>query len=245
MSSYSSLLSMGSVDQVGGGYVDDGYNNDADDMVVAASYLSSFDFDVGEEYASLPEAAAALQAEQQTPAPQADADGYNSGKAASTSSDGLSYQDSIISKSLTSGVARSKCSKIAFKTRSEVEVLDDGYRWRKYGKKMVKNSPNPRNYYRCSSEGCRVKKRVERERDDARFVITTYDGVHNHPAPLPPRGCAGYSLAQTRVDEGSPLSMEGNRCFLDTMKMHAVGAGNGGQHDCTPAPAPRAVQRNN
>ncbi|KAK3161121.1 hypothetical protein QOZ80_1BG0072330 [Eleusine coracana subsp. coracana] len=77
--------------------------------------------------------------------------------------------------------------KIAFKTRSEVDVLDDGYRWRKYGKKMVKNSPNPRNYYRCSSEGCLVKKRVERERDDARFVITTYDGVHNHlAAPQPP-----------------------------------------------------------
>ena len=32
----------------------------------------------------------------------------------------------------------------AFKTKSEVEILDDGYRWRKYGKKMVKNSPNPR-----------------------------------------------------------------------------------------------------
>jgi len=24
------------------------------------------------------------------------------------------------------------------------EVLDDGYKWRKYGKKSVKNSPNPR-----------------------------------------------------------------------------------------------------
>lgn len=49
-----------------------------------------------------------------------------------------------MSRSLTSSDARSKGSKIAFKTRSEVEVLDDGYRWRKYGKKMVKNSPNPR-----------------------------------------------------------------------------------------------------
>jgi len=35
-----------------------------------------------------------------------------------------------------------------------------------------------------------VKKRVERERDDARFVITTYDGVHNHPAAAPPRSPA-------------------------------------------------------
>lgn len=34
--------------------------------------------------------------------------------------------------------------KIAFKTKSEIEILDDGFKWRKYGKKMVKNSPNPR-----------------------------------------------------------------------------------------------------
>ncbi|CAL4962967.1 unnamed protein product [Urochloa decumbens] len=85
--------------------------------------------------------------------------------------------------------------KIAFKTRSEVEVLDDGYRWRKYGKKLVKNSPNPRNYYRCSAEGCAVKKRVERARDDASFVITTYDGVHNHPAaPAPHHRLRDYRL---------------------------------------------------
>ncbi|KAE8689080.1 putative WRKY transcription factor 57 [Hibiscus syriacus] len=68
----------------------------------------------------------------------------------------------------------------AFKTKTEVEILDDGYRWRKYGKKMVKNSPNPRNYYRCSVEGCPVKKRVERDKDDPSYVITTYEGIHNH-----------------------------------------------------------------
>ncbi|WVY91637.1 hypothetical protein V8G54_037151, partial [Vigna mungo] len=56
--------------------------------------------------------------------------------------------------------------RFAFKTISEIEVLDDGYRWRKYGKKMVKNNPNPRNYYRCSVDGCSVKKRVERDKDD-------------------------------------------------------------------------------
>ncbi|XP_020206759.1 probable WRKY transcription factor 50 [Cajanus cajan] len=72
--------------------------------------------------------------------------------------------------------------RVAFKTRSEVEVLDDGYRWRKYGKKMVKNSPNPRNYYRCSADGCPVKKRVERDKDDPRYVITTYEGNHTHPS---------------------------------------------------------------
>ncbi|XP_068313594.1 probable WRKY transcription factor 50 [Pyrus communis] len=71
--------------------------------------------------------------------------------------------------------------RVAFKTKSEVEILDDGFKWRKYGKKVVKNSPHPRNYYKCSVEGCLVKKRVERDREDPRFVITTYEGVHNHP----------------------------------------------------------------
>ncbi|XP_018483379.1 probable WRKY transcription factor 50 isoform X2 [Raphanus sativus] len=70
--------------------------------------------------------------------------------------------------------------RVAFKTQSDVEVLDDGFKWRKYGKKMVKNSPNPRNYFKCSADGCPVKKRVERDGDDPRFVITTYEGFHNH-----------------------------------------------------------------
>ncbi|KAJ8564384.1 hypothetical protein K7X08_000844 [Anisodus acutangulus] len=75
--------------------------------------------------------------------------------------------------------------KVAFRTLSQIEILDDGYKWRKYGKKMVKNSPNPRNYYRCSVEGCPVKKRVERDKEDFRYVITTYEGVHNHQGPCP------------------------------------------------------------
>lgn len=34
--------------------------------------------------------------------------------------------------------------RITFRTRSQLEVMDDGYKWRKYGKKTVKSSPNPR-----------------------------------------------------------------------------------------------------
>ncbi|XP_044493946.1 probable WRKY transcription factor 51 isoform X1 [Mangifera indica] len=74
-------------------------------------------------------------------------------------------------------------NRVAFKTKSELEVMDDGFKWRKYGKKSVKNSPNPRNYYKCSNEGCNVKKRVERDREDSSYVITTYEGVHNHETP--------------------------------------------------------------
>uniref|UniRef100_A0ACD5TEI5 Uncharacterized protein n=1 Tax=Avena sativa TaxID=4498 RepID=A0ACD5TEI5_AVESA len=78
---------------------------------------------------------------------------------------------------------RPRTGRIAFRTRSEIEILDDGYKWRKYGKKSVKNSPNPRNYFRCSTEGCDVKKRVERDGDDPAYVVTTYDGTHNHVSP--------------------------------------------------------------
>ncbi|XP_042419176.1 probable WRKY transcription factor 45 [Zingiber officinale] len=70
--------------------------------------------------------------------------------------------------------------KIGFKIQWELENLDDGFKWRKYGKKRVKNNPNPRNYFHCSSEGCRVKKRVERDPEDPRFLLILYDGVHNH-----------------------------------------------------------------
>ncbi|ESQ53197.1 hypothetical protein EUTSA_v10025869mg [Eutrema salsugineum] len=70
--------------------------------------------------------------------------------------------------------------RFCFKTLSDVDVLDDGYRWRKYGQKVVKNTQHPRSYYRCTQDKCRVKKRVERLADDPRMVITTYEGRHLH-----------------------------------------------------------------
>lgn len=37
--------------------------------------------------------------------------------------------------------------RFCFKTMSEVDVLDDGYKWRKYGQKVVKNTQHPRYIY--------------------------------------------------------------------------------------------------
>ncbi|ONK56306.1 uncharacterized protein A4U43_C10F6480 [Asparagus officinalis] len=70
--------------------------------------------------------------------------------------------------------------RFCFQTRSDVDVLDDGYKWRKYGQKIVKNSLHPRSYFRCTHHNCRVKKRVERLSEDCRMVITTYEGRHTH-----------------------------------------------------------------
>ncbi|XAR73273.1 hypothetical protein NMG60_11007190 [Bertholletia excelsa] len=116
------------------------------------------------------------------------------------SSQNMASSDNVTSGSIDSPAATSKNKngakrnmpdqagvRFAFRTKSELEVMDDGFKWRKYGKKMVKNSPNPRNYYKCSSGGCNVKKRVERDSEDPSYVITTYDGIHNHESP-----CAFY-----------------------------------------------------
>ncbi|KAF2310303.1 hypothetical protein P3X46_005842 [Hevea brasiliensis] len=86
---------------------------------------------------------------------------------------------------------RQREPRFAFMTKSEVDHLDDGYRWRKYGQKAVKNSPYPRSYYRCTSAGCGVKKRVERSSEDPTIVVTTYEGQHTHPSPITPRGSIG------------------------------------------------------
>ncbi|KAL5731879.1 WRKY Transcription Factor [Ranunculus cassubicifolius] len=84
--------------------------------------------------------------------------------------------------------------RVAFMTESEVDHLEDGYRWRKYGQKAVKNSPYPRSYYRCTSQKCTVKKRVERSYQSPSIVITTYEGQHNHHSPATLRGSTSRML---------------------------------------------------
>ncbi|XP_008785604.2 probable WRKY transcription factor 49 [Phoenix dactylifera] len=61
-------------------------------------------------------------------------------------------------------------------------LADDGYKWRKYGQKSIKNNPNPRSYYRCSNPRCNAKKQVERSIEDPEMLIITYEGLHLHYA---------------------------------------------------------------
>uniref|UniRef100_A0A0E0DBV8 WRKY domain-containing protein n=1 Tax=Oryza meridionalis TaxID=40149 RepID=A0A0E0DBV8_9ORYZ len=66
----------------------------------------------------------------------------------------------------------------------DIDILDDGFPWRKYGQKVVKGNPNPRSYYKCTTVGCLVWKPVEQASHDTRAVITTYAGavVQRDPA---------------------------------------------------------------
>ncbi|KAF2282827.1 hypothetical protein GH714_043118 [Hevea brasiliensis] len=102
-------------------------------------------------------------------------------------------------KTKKKGEKKQREPRFAFMTKSEVDHLEDGYRWRKYGQKAVKNSPYPRSYYRCTTQKCTVKKRVERSFQDPSIVITTYEGQHNHPIPATLRGNAAAMFSHSML----------------------------------------------
>lgn len=59
--------------------------------------------------------------------------------------------------------------------------LDDGYKWRKYGQKVILEAKHPRGYFRCShrnSQGCPATKQVQRSEDNPSAVDVTYRGAH-------------------------------------------------------------------
>ncbi|KAK4385752.1 WRKY transcription factor SUSIBA2 [Sesamum angolense] len=78
--------------------------------------------------------------------------------------------------------------RVVVQIESDIDILDDGYRWRKYGQKVVKGNPNPRSYYKCTTPGCPVRKHVERAANDIKSVVTTYEGKHNHEVPCSKNG---------------------------------------------------------
>ncbi|XP_010558453.1 PREDICTED: probable WRKY transcription factor 48 [Tarenaya hassleriana] len=104
--------------------------------------------------------------------------------------------------------------RFAFLTKSDIDHLDDGYRWRKYGQKAVKNSPYPRSYYRCTTAGCGVKKRVERSSEDTSIVMTTYEGQHSHPFPITPRGHIGLLTSPSDMSAASSFMAQQPRYML-------------------------------
>ncbi|CAA7400573.1 unnamed protein product [Spirodela intermedia] len=90
-----------------------------------------------------------------------------------------------INSATMKGETKGRKVRVAFHTRSHVDILDDGYRWRKYGQKVVKDEKFPRSYYRCTHNGCGVKKQVQRLSKDEEVVVTTYEGMHSHPIQMP------------------------------------------------------------
>ncbi|XP_058742893.1 probable WRKY transcription factor 20 [Vicia villosa] len=104
--------------------------------------------------------------------------------------------------------------RVVVQTMSEVDILDDGYRWRKYGQKVVRGNPNPRSYYKCTNAGCPVRKHVERASHDPKAVITTYEGKHNHDVPAAKnsshdmsRHAASIEMTRIKLEESDTISL--------------------------------------
>jgi hypothetical protein len=100
-------------------------------------------------------------------------------------------------------------------TTSEVDLLDDGYRWRKYGQKVVKGNPHPRSYYKCTFAGCNVRKHIERASSDPKAVITTYEGKHNHEPPVGRGGSQNAGMSQQKGQN----SISSNQHYSNTNQM--------------------------
>ncbi|KAK4772540.1 hypothetical protein SAY86_014315 [Trapa natans] len=79
--------------------------------------------------------------------PSASSDSSEEPTEKSTSSGGNPLPAETPSKARKKGQKRARQPRFAFMTKSEVDHLEDGYRWRKYGQKAVKNSPFPRYTY--------------------------------------------------------------------------------------------------
>jgi hypothetical protein len=67
-----------------------------------------------------------------------------SSASATTAGEGDNNKTGKAGRSGGRGKKKASRPRFAFQTRSEDDVLDDGYRWRKYGQKAVKNSAFPR-----------------------------------------------------------------------------------------------------
>lgn len=64
-----------------------------------------------------------------------------------------------------------------------------------------------RSYYRCTTQKCGVKKRVERSYEDPSIVITTYEGQHNHPLPTTLRGNAAGMFQSSSMPTPTPMNV--------------------------------------
>ncbi|KAF8048718.1 hypothetical protein N665_2425s0003 [Sinapis alba] len=102
------------------------------------------------------------------------------------------------------GITRqNKAQRFLIQVESEEDHPDDGFRWRRYGQKVVAGNANRRRYYRCTYIGCKVKKYVERSADNVKLVVATYNGIHEH-VPPPER----IRKSSTKNLSGSSMSQD-------------------------------------
>ncbi|KAL6534225.1 hypothetical protein OROHE_013150 [Orobanche hederae] len=108
----------------------------------------------------------------------------------------MKRENQLLKESSTVGGDSSE-PRIVVQNNTDSGIVGDGFRWRKYGQKVVKGKIYPRSYYKCTSLKCNVRKYVERMSEDPCSIITTYEGRHNHSMPIKSTN-AGMSKAKAK-----------------------------------------------
>ncbi|KAL5220955.1 hypothetical protein ABZP36_025668 [Zizania latifolia] len=83
------------------------------------------------------------------------------------------------------------------------DTTEDGYIWRKYGKKDINGCKHPRLYYRCAfrDQGCGATRRVQQSQEEPpAFVIADYG---EHTCRDGAAACQELAMPPTVVDHGS------------------------------------------
>lgn len=105
---------------------------------------------------------------------------------------------------------------------------EDGYEWKKYGQKFIKNIRKFRSYFKCQESSCMAKKKADWCTSDPTTVRIVYDGDHSHThhgssssssADQPKRGSSNTSsnanqynlLTQVFGDQSSNAPPAGRR----------------------------------
>lgn len=109
-------------------------------------------------------------------------------------------------------VEKKSGDKTIIRTETDSDQVEDGYKWRKYGQKVVKGNPHPRSYYKCTHPDCKVRKQVERCSDNVRILVTTYEGKHLHEPPLN-RNCHLSQNIRMPGDQGYMAEQAVNKQF--------------------------------
>ncbi|CAL4918205.1 unnamed protein product [Urochloa decumbens] len=86
---------------------------------------------------------------------------------------------------------------------SQLVMPEDGYEWKKYGQKFIKNIQKIRSYFRCRNKLCGAKKKVEwHPSDPNRALRIVYDGAHQHGSP-PSSSSAAAAAASNKYELGA------------------------------------------
>ncbi|KAF3338853.1 putative WRKY transcription factor 17 isoform X2 [Carex littledalei] len=90
------------------------------------------------------------------------------------------------------------------------EPPDDGYRWWKSGKKQIKGSSYPRDYYQCKtkthSDNCAARKHVMRALNEPAMLDITYYGEHSAMSDTTPFSASASAVTADIVPGNVPAA---------------------------------------